>query len=203
MSRATIVVLTVMWVSSSALAQIPNSFVGVFQTQSQVGTILNSINNDLGGVGSSTVSLGIDNLQSAVGRQFSARQGQQGLLMQVGKISAKNGTLSLAQNLGSEGRQVQVVGGGIGPKFQGQTNTLSGNQGVFKIAGASGSSGSGNALQVGTVRSQQFGQNAAGFMRQSSTIDSLQSSIFTGGPGDIGRTGNTVSIVTEQRQFMR
>ncbi|MCH8217872.1 MAG: hypothetical protein IH892_14020 [Planctomycetes bacterium] len=197
MSRATIVVLTVMLVSSSALAQIPYSFVGLYQTQSQVGDIANTINIAHGDVGMNTVSLDIENLQRVEGvRRLSARQGQHSFLMQVGRAHAHSGHVSILQELGSAAGQIQRIGRGIRPKYQSQTNTLAGTQ----VVANTGGQGSGNAFQVGTVKANQYGENAAGYMRQSSTIDSLQNSSYTGDPGDTGRVESTVVAATEQSQ---
>ena len=203
MSRVIIVVLTVMLVSSSALAQIPNNFVGIYQTQSQVGDIANTINIAHGNTGKNTVSLNIENRQKVVDGVYPllAKQSQRSVLMQVGKARARRGHVRIRQGLGSAGGQVQIIGSGIRPKYQGQTNTLAGTQVVAKWGGQG--RGNGNALQVGTVRANQYGENAAGSTRQSSTINTVQSSSYRGGPGDTGRVTSTVVAVTEQQQFVR
>ena len=196
MSRAMIIVLAVMLVSSSALAH----FVGVEQTQSYLGAISNTVDVSHGINGRNIVSLDIENRQKAVDtvNPLLAKQSQHSALMQVGKARARRGHVSVLQNLGSAGDQIQRIGGGMDPKYQSQTNALGGTQ----VVASTGGRGSGNALQVGSVRANQYGENAAGYMRQSSTIDSLQKSSYRGGPGDTGRVTSSVTGHTQQTQVI-
>lgn len=199
MSRSAVVVLAVMVGSSSALARIPYGSVGVYQTQNYVGAIANPIKIDHGHVGTSTASLRVNNSQTVTGnRHFFAAQGQHAVLMQVGSAHVDGGHVSIRQDLGSAGGQIQAVGSGFSPKYQAQTNILSGKQTVTNTGGQ----GTGNAYQVGTVRSNQISVNAAGSARQSSTLRSLQNASYTGGRGDTGKVTSTVVAATEQQQFV-
>ena len=206
MSRVTIVVLTVMLVSSLAQAQappppnpLPPPFVGVIQTQALVGAITNSLEIAHGTRGSSVTSLDIDNQQRV--RAFhdtSARQSQHGFLLQVGSATADSGIIAVGQALFADGAQAQVIGAGHQSLGQVQSANLVGAQVVSKVMWTGGASG--RAFQVGGLGSSQFANNSAARANQASQIKSVQTSSFTGEPGDGGTVGSTVTGSTLQSQ---
>lgn len=194
MSRVTIVVLTLMLVSSSVLAA-PS----ITQIQAQIGGITNDIVIWHGTSGSSVTSLDIDNRQRVLAfHDTSARQSQNGFLLQIGSASADSGLIAVGQALITDGAQAQLIGTGHQGLGQVQGANLVGAQMISKEM-ATGSA-SGTAFQVGSFGSSQSANNTAATANQSSQISSAQISNYTGEPGDGGVVGSTVSGSTLQSQ---
>ena len=194
MSRVTIVVLTVLLVSSSVLAA-PS----IEQIQAQIGGITNDIVIWHGTIGSSVTSLDIDNRQRVLAfHDTSARQSQNGFLLQIGSASADSGLIAVGQALITDGAQAQLIGTGHQSLGQVQGANLVGAQAVSRVMATGAASG--NAFQVGSLRSSQFANNTAATATQTSQINSFQTSTYTGEPGDGGVVGSTVSGSTLQSQ---
>jgi hypothetical protein len=199
MLRTTAIASIVLLVSTAAMAQIPMGFVGAYQTQNLVGAITNSVQIEHGNIGQNTVSVDIKNRQEVDNvHHLYANQGQDTFLMQIGKACADSGTVAIAQELGTVGVQVQAIGSGIAPKQQAQGTGLAGAQVIAK----SGGIGQGDAFQVGNVKSQQYGENAAGSIEQNSSIKSFQDSHYMGSAGNIGLVTSTVTAETSQEQIV-
>ena len=203
MSRVTIVVLTVILVSSSAMASgtpaPPPPFVGINQTQLQVAGITNAIEVGHGTSGSSVISLDIDNTQRVSAfHDTSASQSQHGFLLQVGSATADSGLIAVGQALFANGAQAQIIGTGHQSLGQIQSANLVGAQAVSKVMWTGAASGT--AFQVGSLRSSQMGDNTAATANQTSQINSFQTSSYTGEPGDGGTVGSTVTGATLQTQ---
>ena len=194
MSRVTIVVLTVLLASSSALAA-PS----IEQIQAQIGGITNDVVIFHGTSGSSVTSLDIDiNQRVSAFHDTSASQSQHGFLLQVGSARADSGLIAVGQALFTDGAQAQIIGTGHQSLGQVQGANLVGAQAVSKVMATGAASG--NAFQVGSLRSSQFANNTAATASQTSQINSFQTSSYTGEPGDGGTVGSTVTGSTLQSQ---
>ncbi len=199
MLRTTAIASIVLLISTAAMAQLPVDFVGAFQTQDLVGAISNTVALEHGDHGQNTVSVNIGNSQAIDNvHHMYAEQDQDAFLMQIGKACADCGIVHVAQELGTVGAQVQAIGSGIAPKQQAQGMGLVGVQAVAKSDGM----GMGNAFQVGDVSSSQYGENAAGWVDQSSSVQSFQDSTYNGAAGNVGMVTSSVTATTSQEQIV-
>jgi hypothetical protein len=199
MLRKTAIASIVLLISTVAMAQPPMDFIGAYQTQNLVGAITNTVAIEHGDTGKNIVSVDIKNSQAVDNvHHLYAEQGQDAFLMQVGQACADCGIVQVGQELGTVGVQVQAIGSGIAPKQQAQGLGLVGNQLVAKSDGQGG----GMAFQVGDVKSSQYGENAAGWVDQSSKINSFQDSTYNGAAGNVGLVTSSVTAETSQTQMV-
>ena len=197
---ASLVVVAVMLVGTSAFAQVPGITGGVLHFQDFGTTMLNGVtlNNGQQTATSSNWAT-IQNNQHSVGVcGLFACEDQTAFFSQVGTADGYCALVDLDQSVLAAGTQQQTIGEGVDPKLETQTLTLNGSQLASKADGGGTVTGD----QIMSLRQDQVAGNAIGPMNQSSTVFGAQHTNVAGAPGATGAAGSSLLIMTTQEQMV-
>lgn len=197
---ASFVVVAVMLVGTSALADLPGISGGTLHFQEFSTTALNGLslmNGQQEGYSSNWAT--IQNDQYSVGDcGLFACESQTAFISQVGEAWGMCALIDLDQSVLALGMQQQTVGDGVGPKLETQSLALTGTQLVAKADGG----GAVNGNQIMTLHQDQNAGNASGPMNQSSTVFGAQNTNLNGAPGATGAAGSSLVVTTSQEQMV-
>jgi hypothetical protein len=127
-----------------------------------------------------------------------AGQCQDGLLVQTAEADGDCAIISVNAFLDAGGAQEQTIGASTSPKSQGQSLGMAADQVLLRSDGG----GLGWAQNTADLLQAQMGKNAAGSVRERSSIDACQYGEVNGNAGSTATLATSMNACTTQAQVV-